>query len=176
MEKPILFDLATHLDNRGSFTPLSLNLFEKKWIQSNVSVNDKKNTFRGLHFQKGEFAQAKLLKVIHGEIIDYVVDLREESEDYMKLQEFRLTRNNALLVPRGFAHGFITTEKNTVVQYLVDNDYNKESEICIKWDSVPDVKETITKYITGWDLKMVISHKDEEGITLEEYQKNIIGK
>ena len=155
MEKPILFDLGTHLDNRGSFTPLSLNLFEKKWVQSNVSVNTKINTFRGLHFQKGEFAQAKLLKVIHGEIIDYVIDLREESEDYMKLQEFRLTRNNALLVPRGFAHGFVTTENNTVVQYLVDNVYNKESEGTLFWSDVPELH----KKLKGRDL--IISTKDD---------------
>ena len=155
MEKAILFDLGTHLDNRGSFTPLSLNLFDKKWIQSNVSVNTKINTFRGLHFQKGEFAQAKLLKVIHGEIIDYIVDMREDSEDYMKLQEFKLTRNNALLVPRGFAHGFITTEKNTIVQYLVDNDYNKESEGTLFWNDVPE----LNKKLKGKDL--IISEKDK---------------
>lgn len=155
MEKAILFDLGTHLDNRGSFTPLSLNLFDKKWIQSNVSVNTKINTFRGLHFQKGEFAQAKLLKVIHGEIIDYIVDMRQDSEDYMKLQEFKLTRNNALLVPRGFAHGFITTEKNTVVQYLVDNDYNKESEGTLFWNDVPE----LNKKLKGKDL--IISEKDK---------------
>ena len=154
MEKPILFDLGTHLDNRGSFTPLSLNLFEKKWTQSNISINDKRNTFRGLHFQKGEFAQAKLLKVIQGEIIDYVVDMREGSEDYMKLQEFKLTRNNALLVPRGFAHGFLTTEKNTVVQYLVDNEYNKESEGTLFWSDVPE----LYKKLKGKDL--IISQKD----------------
>ena len=154
MEKPILFDLGTHLDNRGSFTPLSLNLFEKKWTQSNISVNDKRNTFRGLHFQKGEFAQAKLLKVIQGEIIDYVVDMREGSEDYMKLQEFKLTRNNALLVPRGFAHGFLTTEKNTVVQYLVDHEYNKESEGTLFWSDVPE----LYKKLKGKDL--IISQKD----------------
>ena len=155
MEKAILFDLGTHLDNRGSFTPLSLNLFDKKWVQSNVSVNTKINTFRGLHFQKGEFAQAKLLKVIHGEIIDYIVDMREDSENYMKLQEFKLTRNNALLVPRGFAHGFITTEKNTVVQYLVDNDYNKESEGTLFWNDVPE----LNKKLKGKDL--IISEKDK---------------
>lgn len=155
MEKAILFDLGTHLDNRGSFTPLSLNLFDKKWIQSNVSVNTKINTFRGLHFQKGEFAQAKLLKVIHGEIIDYIVDMREDSENYMKLQEFKLTRNNALLVPRGFAHGFITTEKNTIVQYLVDNDYNKESEGTLFWNDVPE----LNKKLKGKDL--IISEKDK---------------
>lgn len=155
MEKAILFDLGTHLDNRGSFTPLSLNLFDKKWVQSNVSVNTKINTFRGLHFQKGEFAQAKLLKVIHGEIIDYIVDMREDSENYMKLQEFKLTRNNALLVPRGFAHGFITTEKNTIVQYLVDNDYNKESEGTLFWNDVPE----LNKKLKGKDL--IISEKDK---------------
>ena len=154
MEKAILFDSGTFLDNRGSFTPLSLELFDNKWIQSNVSVNDKKNTFRGLHFQKGEFAQAKLLKVIYGEIIDYIVDLREDSEDYMKLQEFRLTRNNALLVPRGFAHGFITTEKNTIVQYLVDNVYDKESEGTLFWNEVPE----LYKKLKGKDL--IISTKD----------------
>ena len=155
MEKAILFDSGTFLDNRGSFTPLSLNLFDKTWLQSNVSVNDKRNTFRGLHFQKGEFAQAKLLKVIHGEIIDYIVDLREDSEDYMKLQEFKLTRNNALLVPRGFAHGFITTEKNTIVQYLVDNVYNKESEGTLFWNEVPELR----KKLKGKDL--IISEKDK---------------
>jgi dTDP-4-dehydrorhamnose 3,5-epimerase len=154
MEKAILFDSGTFLDNRGSFTPLSLELFDNKWIQSNVSVNDKKNTFRGLHFQKGEFAQAKLLKVIYGEIIDYIVDLREDSEDYMKLQEFKLTRNNALLVPRGFAHGFITTEKNTIVQYLVDNVYDKESEGTLFWNEVPE----LYKKLKGKDL--IISTKD----------------
>jgi dTDP-4-dehydrorhamnose 3,5-epimerase len=155
MEKAILFDSGTFLDNRGSFTPLSLNLFDKTWLQSNVSVNDKRNTFRGLHFQKGEFAQAKLLKVIHGEIIDYIVDLREDSEDYMKLQEFKLTRNNALLVPRGFAHGFITTEKNTIVQYLVDNVYNKESEGTLFWNEVPELR----KKFKGKDL--IMSEKDK---------------
>jgi len=154
MEKAILFDSGTFLDNRGSFTPLSLESFDKKWLQSNISVNDKRNTFRGLHFQKGEFAQAKLLKVIHGEIIDYIVDLREDSEDYMKLQEFRLTRNNALLVPRGFAHGFITKEKNTIVQYLVDNVYNKESEGTLFWSEVPE----LYKKLKGKDL--IMSEKD----------------
>jgi dTDP-4-dehydrorhamnose 3,5-epimerase len=155
MEKAILFDSGTFLDNRGSFTPLSLELFDKTWLQSNVSVNDKRNTFRGLHFQKGKFAQAKLLKVIHGEIIDYIVDLREDSEDYMKLQEFKLTRNNALLVPRGFAHGFITTEKNTIVQYLVDNVYNKESEGTLFWNEVPELR----KKLKGKDL--IMSEKDK---------------
>ena len=81
--------------------------------------------------------------------------MREDSEDYMKLQEFKLTRNNALLVPRGFAHGFITTEKNTIVQYLVDNDYNKESEGTLFWNDVPELH----KKLKGKDL--IISEKDK---------------
>jgi dTDP-4-dehydrorhamnose 3,5-epimerase-like enzyme len=68
----------------------------------------------------------------------------------------------------------LTLKSGTIVNYLVDNDYNKDSEVCIKWDSVPDVKETITKYISGWDLQLTISSKDEEGITLEEYREQII--
>ena len=80
--------------------------------------------------------------------------MREGSEDYMKLQEFKLTRNNALLVPRGFAHGFLTTEKNTVVQYLVDNEYNKESEGTLFWSDVPE----LYKKLKGKDL--IISQKD----------------
>ena len=59
--------------------------------------------------------------------------------------------------------------------YLVDKDYNKESEVSIKWDSVPDVKETITKYMSGWNLKIIINDKDEEAITLEEYGEKYIG-
>jgi dTDP-4-dehydrorhamnose 3,5-epimerase-like enzyme len=69
----------------------------------------------------------------------------------------------------------LTLKSGTIVNYLVDNDYNKESEVCIKWDSVPDVKEAIAKYITGWDLDITISHKDQEGITLEEYGKKYVG-
>jgi dTDP-4-dehydrorhamnose 3,5-epimerase len=72
----------------------------------------------------------------------------------MKLQEFKLTRNNALLVPRGFAHGFITTEDNTVVQYLVDNVYDKESEGTLFWNEVPELH----KKLKGKDL--IISSKD----------------
>ena len=61
-------------DNRGVFAPLSLKVGGLDWIQSNVSFNPKKYTLRGLHFQVGEFAQTKLIKVINGEILDFIVD------------------------------------------------------------------------------------------------------
>ena len=158
-------------DNRGCFAPVKLF---GDWFQSNISISDNLFTFRGLHLQNGRHKQSKRVSVIRGSIIDFCVDLRPET--FGNVYQFVLGPGQGVFVPNYFAHGFLTLKSGTIVNYLVDNDYNKESEICIKWDSVPDVKETITKYITGWDLKMVISHKDEEGITLEEYQKNIIGK
>jgi len=158
-------------DNRGCFAPVKLF---GDWFQSNISISDNIFTFRGLHLQSGRHKQSKRVSVIRGSIIDFCVDLRPET--FGNVYQFVLGPGQGVFVPNYFAHGFLTLKSGTIVNYLVDNDYNKESEICIKWDSVPDVKETITKYITGWDLKMVISHKDEEGITLEEYQKNIIGK
>ena len=154
MEKVIVFKSPTYFDNRGSFTPLSLGVMDKKWVQSNISVNDKVDTFRGLHYQIGEFEQAKLVKVIQGKIIDYVVDLREESDDYMVLQKYELTTDDAILVPRGYAHGFITLVDNVIVQYLVDNDYSKENERTFFWTNIADLKKELE------NKKLIISEKD----------------
>ena len=76
MEKPKFIKKQIFYDSRGSFSPLSLTVENKKWIQSNISVNPKKFTLRGLHFQKSIFDQAKLVKVITGKVLDFVVDLR----------------------------------------------------------------------------------------------------
>ena len=158
MEKPYVIDSLVFEDHRGSFTPLNLSLLGKDWLQSNVSVNKVKNTFRGLHYQNGEHAQAKLVKVIYGKIIDFVVDLRPDSPDYMKLQEFEIDVTNAILVPRGFAHGFITLEDRTIVQYLVDNDYNKNEEATLFWSEVPELVEKFK------DVQLVISDKDNPNL------------
>ena len=158
-------------DNRGCFAPVKLF---GDWFQSNISISDNLFTFRGLHLQKGLHKQTKRVSVVRGSIIDFCVDLRPET--FGVVYQFVLGPGQGVFVPNYFAHGFLTLKSGTIVNYLVDNDYNKESEVCIKWDSVPDVKEAITKYMTGWDIKMTISSKDEEGITLEEYQKIIDGK
>ena len=154
MEKVSVFKSPTFFDNRGSFTPLSLNIMDKKWVQSNVSINTKVDTFRGLHYQIGEFEQAKLVKVVQGKIIDYVVDLRENSEEYMKLQKFELTTDDAILVPRGYAHGFITLTDSAIVQYLVDNDYSKENERTLFWTKVEELKKILE------EKTLIISEKD----------------
>jgi len=119
-------------DSRGVFVPLSLTN-HLTWLQSNVSVNPKKYTLRGLHFQLPPYAQSKLIKVIDGAVIDFVVDLRKNTEDYLKLHIFDLEPGDELYVPRDFAHGFLTTKDNTVVQYLVDDVYSPKSEGSIVW-------------------------------------------
>ena len=161
MDASIKISNKVFVDHRGTFAPLSLTSLDKQWIQSNISFNPKVNTFRGLHFQLGEFAQAKLVKVIHGMIIDFVVDIRPESPDYMNVYEFLVSPGEEVYVPRGFAHGFLTIEDNTVVQYLVDNVYNPESEGSIYWMEVPEVAKTIINRV-GDSLteKIIISDKD----------------
>ena len=94
MEKGHFIENRVFLDQRGSFSPLDLSKLDKNWVQSNISVNPRKYTLRGLHFQKNEHAQAKLIKVIKGWIIDFVVDLRTVSEDYNKVFFFDMKEGN----------------------------------------------------------------------------------
>lgn len=148
-------------DSRGVFAPLSLKVGGLEWIQSNVSFNPKKFTLRGLHFQVGEFAQTKLIKVINGEILDFIVDIREDSENYMMLYQYHMESGDELLVPKGFAHGFITLRDNTIVQYLVDNDYSPKSEGSIVWTNFPQIKIKIEHLVGKFDEnEITISEKD----------------
>jgi dTDP-4-dehydrorhamnose 3,5-epimerase len=148
-------------DNRGVFAPLSLKVGGLDWIQSNISFNPNKFTLRGLHFQVGEFAQTKLIKVINGEILDFIVDIREGSENYMMLYMYHMESGDELLVPKGFAHGFITLRDNTIVQYLVDNDYSPESEGSIVWTNFEQIKVKIENLVGNFDENdITISDKD----------------
>jgi dTDP-4-dehydrorhamnose 3,5-epimerase len=163
MEQPYLIENKVFEDNRGVFAPLPLNYdnsdnleLRKNWIQSNVSFNPNQYTLRGLHFQMGDKSQSKLIKVITGGIIDFIIDIRSESSDYMKLYVYNIKPNDELFVPKGFAHGFITTEPNTIVQYLVDNDYSPESEGSIYWKEVDELRVLIGEY----ESDMTISEKD----------------
>jgi dTDP-4-dehydrorhamnose 3,5-epimerase len=85
---------------------------------------------RGLHFQKGAHAQAKLVRVTHGEVLDVAVDIRPDSETFLQVVTERLSAENKkqLFVPRGFAHGFIVLSNTVVFNYKCDNFYNKASE------------------------------------------------
>ena len=161
MEYPQLITNPVFVDHRGTFAPLSLNSFDKNWLQSNISINPELFTLRGLHFQVGEKAQSKLIKVITGSIVDFVVDIREDSPEYMKLYHYSMKPGDELLVPRGFAHGFMTTNQNTVVQYLVDNDYSPESEGSIFWKEIDGLYDVL-------NLFSLFSELNDEDITMSD--------
>lgn len=99
------------------------------FVQDNQSASTY-GVIRGLHFQKGEHAQAKLVRVIEGKVLDVAVDIREGSETYGQWVGVELSAENnvQLYVPRGFAHGFSVLSETAVFAYKCDNGYNKESE------------------------------------------------
>jgi len=169
MFEPFQSDTPVFEDFRGCFAPIPITA---NWVQSNISISDNVFTFRGLHLQKEDYAQRKKLTVIRGKIVDFCVDLRKET--FGNTYQFVLEQGQSVVVPEHFAHGFLTLKSGTIINYFVDNVYNKDSEVSIKWDSVSDVKETITKYMVGWDLKMIINGKDEEAITLKEYGEKYV--
>jgi dTDP-4-dehydrorhamnose 3,5-epimerase len=104
-------------------------------VQENHSKSAK-GVLRGLHYQVDPFAQGKLVRVVRGRIFDVAVDMRKGSKTFSKWVGAELSEQNRqiLLVPRGFAHGFVSLEEGTEVVYLVDNDYSRESEAGVIWN------------------------------------------
>lgn len=100
-----------------------------RFIQDNQSYSTK-GVLRGLHFQKGEFAQSKLVRVTKGEVLDVAVDLRKGSPTYGQHHAVTLSAENfhQLFIPKGFAHGFIVLSDDAIFQYKCDGFYNKQSE------------------------------------------------
>ena len=145
----------TFEDNRGSFTAIPTNFAGQEWNQFNVVTNEKKYTFRGLHYQTNPL-QNKCIKVIQGKIIDIWVDL-----DTKEVKTFELENTEFLYVPNKYAHGYLTLEEDTIVTYLVEGKYNPDSEHSIVWNTLPKVKKIIDKYIGNNEI--IISEKDEVG-------------
>ena len=123
-------------DHRGYFfESFNQQLFEAlsglkvTFVQDNQAKSDR-GILRGLHFQTGEHAQAKLVRVLQGSVLDVAVDLREDSATYGQHVAVELSASNQmqLYIPRGFAHGYSVLEDNTIFFYKCDNFYNKQSE------------------------------------------------
>ena len=123
-------------DERGSFMEsFNENTFQKgtgkavHFVQDNQSFSSK-GVFRGLHYQTGEHAQAKLVRVLQGKVLDVVVDIRPDSKTFGEYVSVLLTGENQtqFFVPRGFAHGFLVLSDTATFFYKCDNFYNKESE------------------------------------------------
>ena len=145
----------TFKDDRGSFTAVDTKFQDEDWNQVNVVKNENKFTFRGLHYQTNP-PQTKCLKVVHGSVLDILVDLKTN-----EVQIYHLDDTKFLYVSKNYAHGYLTLEPNTIVTYLVKGQYNTESEHSIVWDTIPNVKKVIDDHLMG--CKMFISEKDRLG-------------
>lgn len=108
-----------------------------------IQDNESKSTFgvlRGLHYQRGELSQAKLVRVIKGRVVDVAVDLRKSSATFGKHVMVELSEDNKrqFFIPRGFAHGFLVLSDEAIFTYKVDNPYAPQAEAGIRWDD-PDL-------------------------------------
>ena len=133
-----------------------------------VQDNESKSSFgvlRGLHYQKGEFSQAKLVRVIKGRVLDVAVDLRRSSPTFGRYVSVELSEDNKrqFFIPRGFAHGFLVLSDEAIFNYKVDNAYAPQAEASIRYDD-----ETIG---IDWPVapeQMLLSAKDMNGVPFGE--------
>lgn len=130
---------------------------EFDFVQDNESLSAEVGTLRGLHCQKPPFAQAKLVRVVQGAILDVAVDMRHGSPDFGRwiAEEISAGTGAQILVPRGFLHGFVTLAPDTLVQYKVDNVYDASSDSGVRWD---DPQIAVDWQLAGRDP--VLSDKD----------------
>ena len=162
-------------DIRGFF----MKSFEWKIFQENgidtrglelFCTSSRKGTVRGLHLQR-RHSQDKLVQVRHGAVYDVAVDLREGSETFGKWEGFYLTAENRqmLYIPKGFAHGFLALEDDTLFSYLCGDRYDPEADGGIRWDD--------PQLAVSWPLdrveQTILSEKDAALPTLAEYQASM---
>jgi dTDP-4-dehydrorhamnose 3,5-epimerase len=156
-------------DERGHFfepynKPRFLNIgIQDEFVQDNQSMSGK-GVLRGLHFQVPPYAQGKLVRVIKGSALDVAVDIRKKSETYGKYFSIILSEQNNLFfwIPEGFAHGFLSLEKDTIFSYKCTNVYNKESECSLLWND-PDIG-------INWEYENpILSEKDKQSSLLRDF-------
>ena len=170
IEGVLILEPRVFEDSRGYFfESFNQEEFEIAVGQVNfVQDNESKSSYgvvRGLHFQKGEYAQAKLVRVVKGSVLDVAVDIREGSPTFGKHVAVELTGENhlQLFLPRGMAHGFSVLSEESVFQYKCDNFYCPSAEGAIAWDD-PDIG-------IDWRIprdKVILSAKDSNHPRLSE--------
>lgn len=163
IEGVYIIEPAIFEDNRGYFfesynqETLKEAGIDNVFIQDNQSMS-KFGTIRGIHFQKGEFSQAKLVRALEGRVLDVAVDLRQDSKTFGQHVAIELSADNKrqLMIPRGFGHGFSVLSPTAVFTYKCDNVYHKASEGGIRFDD-SDMK-------IDWKIKpeeALLSDKDK---------------
>lgn len=162
-------------DNRGFFTESYSDRDFKAagidfdFIQDNHSLSTQAGVLRGLHFQRGKAAQTKLIRVATGAVLDVIVDLRKGSPTYKQWEGYILSESNhrQLLVPKGYAHGFVTLTDNVNFLYKCDNYYDAEADGGISFKT-PELN-------IDWPIdldKAITSEKDDNQPTLTEFEKD----
>lgn len=157
-------------DERGYFMEsFRQDKFEEHIGQINfIQDNESKSTkgvLRGLHYQTGDYSQAKLVRVLQGTVLDAIVDLRKSSPTFGQHLIVELSDENKrqLFVPRGFAHGFMVISETAVFAYKVDNIYSKEHETTLLWN---DPKLNIDWQVN--ESEIILSEKDKVGKLFSE--------
>lgn len=166
-----LVNAPVYSDLRGSFSETyKRSLFRSMGLPEMMQDNHlvtKKGGIRAMHWQDGEFAQAKLVNVVVGEIFDAVFDLRPSSPTFKKIATFELNPESPLLfVPAGCAHGFQGMSDNSIVHYKTDNEYNAQSQRAFLWND-PDAA-------IPWPISdALVSEKDSLAETLKSTLRNV---
>ncbi len=170
----MIIEPTVYGDNRGWFMETYNNCNLKAaginlhFVQDNHSFSAQKGTLRGLHYQLNPKAQTKLVRCTKGSIYDVIVDIRKGSQTFGKWVGIELTAENKkqLLIPKGFAHGFITLTENVEVQYKVDELYAPECDRGIIWND-PEIG-------IEWPMNIepILSAKDENAPLLKTAENN----
>lgn len=186
IEDVLILEPSIYKDERGYFYEVfkDKDFNEKtgwKYKFHTVQVNESHsvaNVLRGLHFQRDEHAQAKIVRCTEGCVIDFAVDIREDSPTFGKFECCVLSEENKTMffVPKGFAHGFLVISPEATFSYLCDEEYCKESEGGIRWDDqqlkmAKDESTTILDVVD--DLldgieNVIVSDKDAKHLMLHE--------
>ena len=170
-----IIEPEVHGDHRGYFMETySTRAFEEMgisccFVQDNQSFTAKRGTLRGIHFQNNPMAQAKLVRVTRGAVLDIAVDLRRGSPTYKQwvAEEISETNKRMLFIPRGFGHGFMTLTDDVDFCYKVDNLYSKECDRGIRFDD-PEIG-------VDWGVtEPVLSQKDTTSPMLKDSDCNFI--
>tara|TARA_E500000178_G_C16985177_1_gene737822 strand:+ start:1317 stop:1847 length:531 start_codon:yes stop_codon:yes gene_type:complete len=153
-------------DNRGVLRETFNNKILKKKFIFEYCTTSKQNIFRGFHFQTRN-KQSKFVNVLKGRILDIVVDLRKKSKTFGKVFKIILSSNNALglFIPSGFAHAYLSLDKENIIYYKLDNYYAPKYENGIIYKD-PELKLNLSK-------KIKVSKKDKKLMTLREFRKKI---
>ncbi len=173
IEGVIIVEPTVYKDERGYFMETyQYNDFaaagiDVKFVQDNQSMS-KKGVLRGLHFQK-QFPQAKLVRVISGEVFDVAVDLREGSATYGKYIGALLSAENKrqFYIPKGFAHGFLVLSDEAEFSYKVDDFYHPNDEGGLAWDD-PDIN---IQWPIAEGMEIILAEKDRANPSLKELNK-----